>query len=346
MLYEPAVATASCNSTRTWRAWSAFAATIIAAGSILAADPTVTGAAAARHLVKDLKITVLVTNLAGDVDEGQGEWGYSALVEVDGHKILYDTGASPDLVLRNTEALHVDLTDVEDVVLSHNHRDHVAGLLRLRRELAKANPRAISRVHVAAGIFQPRRSSTGEDHNGLKDIRAQYLATGGQFIVHEGPTELLPGVWLTGPVPRMTDEKNWSPGLKLETAGGLVDDTVPEDAALLFDTGGGTVILTGCGHAGIVNIAEYARQILGAQKLLAVVGGLHLFAASDARVAWTGTRLKSYGLRYLLAGHCTGIEATYRLRETAGLNRKTAVVSAVGSSFTLGRGIDARELAS
>jgi 3-oxoacyl-[acyl-carrier protein] reductase len=78
---------------------------------------------------------------------------------------------------------------------------------------------------------------------------------------------------------------------------------------------------------------------------LAVIGSLHLFAASDATLTWTGTKLKDYGLRNLLAGHCTGIEATYRLREATGLERKTAVVSAVGSSFTLGQGIDPRALA-
>jgi 7,8-dihydropterin-6-yl-methyl-4-(beta-D-ribofuranosyl)aminobenzene 5'-phosphate synthase len=78
---------------------------------------------------------------------------------------------------------------------------------------------------------------------------------------------------------------------------------------------------------------------------LAVVGGLHLFAASDATLEWTGEKLKDFQLQYLLAGHCTGIEATYRLRRTIGLDRTTAVVSAVGSSFTLGKGIDALMLA-
>ncbi len=77
--------------------------------------------AAPHPQVHTLKITALVTNVAGNPREGDGEWGYSALVEVDGHKILYDTGASPDLVLKNAAALKVDLRDVEDVVLSHNH---------------------------------------------------------------------------------------------------------------------------------------------------------------------------------------------------------------------------------
>jgi 7,8-dihydropterin-6-yl-methyl-4-(beta-D-ribofuranosyl)aminobenzene 5'-phosphate synthase len=325
--------------------WRRLATAFIAAGLISAIVHAAAAPAAVSHKVRTLRISVLVTNLAGDMHQGDGEWGYSALVEVDGHKMLYDTGASPDLVLRNAQALHIDLSDVEDVVLSHNHWDHVGGLLTLRRELSKANPRAISRVHVGAGIFQPRLTEAGEDRNGLKDIQAQYLATGGKFIIHDRPTELFPGAWFTGPVPRPNNEKNWNPGLWLQTPAGRVEDYVPEDSALLFETDQGTVILTGCGHAGIVNITEYARHVLGPQPLLGVVGGLHLFAASDATLAWTGSKLKSYGLRNLLAGHCTGIEATYRLREATGLERKTAVVSAVGSSFTLGEGIDPRALA-
>jgi 7,8-dihydropterin-6-yl-methyl-4-(beta-D-ribofuranosyl)aminobenzene 5'-phosphate synthase len=309
------------------------------AGTAWAAD------APKPHLVHALKVTVLVTNLAGDPHEGDGEWGYSALVEVDGRKILYDTGSSPDMVLRNAKALKIDLSDVEDVVLSHNHFDHVGGLMALRRELSKINPRAISRVHVGAGVFEPRLGESGEDHNGLRLIKADYLATGGVFVVHDKPTELLPGMWLTGPVPRPNPEKNWSPGLSLVTPQGRVEDNVPEDSALVFDTEQGMVIMTGCAHAGIVNITEYARSIVGAKPIVALIGGLHLFAASEQVLAWTGTKLKAYGVQGLLAGHCTGIEATYRLREALGLNRKTAVVSAVGSTFTSGQGFNPRLLA-
>ena len=326
--------------------------TVILAMTLAGAAPLAVGASEAAageavpsHNVRNLKITVLVTNLAGDPHAGDGEWGFSALVEVDGHKVLYDTGASADMVLKNARALHIDLSDVEDVVLSHNHWDHVGGLMTLRREFVEANPRAMSRVHVGAGIFEPRLDDTGRDLNGLRLIKAEYLATGGEFVVHDEPAELLPGVWFTGPVPRPNPEKNWNPGLWLVSAGGRVEDNVPEDSALVFDTDKGTVILTGCGHAGIVNIAVYARSIAGQQPLLAVVGGLHLLAATDQTLAWTGAKLRTYGIENILAGHCTGIEATYRLRESTLLSRKTAVVGAVGSSFALGVGIDPRALA-
>jgi 7,8-dihydropterin-6-yl-methyl-4-(beta-D-ribofuranosyl)aminobenzene 5'-phosphate synthase len=157
--------------------------------------------------------------------------------------------------------------------------------------------------------------------------------------------ELFPGVWLTGPVPRANNVKNWSPGLSLDTPQGRREDNVPEDSALIFNTAQGIIILTGCAHAGIVTITEYARSILGAKPILAMVGGLHLFSATDQTLAWTGEKLKTYGVASLLAGHCTGIEATFRLRELIGLSRKTAVLSAVGSSFALGQGIDPRGLA-
>lgn len=198
---------------------------------------------------------------------------------------------------------------------------------------------------MAAHIFEPRLDESRVDYNSLQPIKAQYLATGGVFVLHDKPTELFPGVWVTGPVPRPNPERNWTPGLSLVTAGGRVEDNLPEDSALVFNTDHGIVILTGCGHAGIVNIAEYARAIVGEKPLLAVVGGLHLYAASDQTIAWTAAKLRAYGLENLLAAHCTGIEATYRLRELTGLTRKTAVVSAVGSSFTLGHGIDPRMLA-
>src|ERR1700683_2446465 len=140
-----------------------------AAAALLAVALTCSTPAAAAgdvktsHEVRALKITVLVSNVAGDPHLGDGEWGYSALVEVDGHKILYDTGASSDMVLNNAKALHIDLSDVEDVVLSHNHWDHVGGLMTLRNEFAKPTPRARSRVHVGAAIFEPRLNAAGDE---------------------------------------------------------------------------------------------------------------------------------------------------------------------------------------
>ena len=286
-----------------------------------------------------VKVTVLSTMLAGDPGRGIGEWGFAALVAVDGRTLLVDAGQRPETVLRNAAELNIDLSEVTDVVITHNHADHTGGLVALRRELSKKNPRAVSRAHVARGIFNPRPGPGGRDANGLLPLKAEYEALGGAFVEHAGPTALLPSVWLTGPVPRKHPERNWSAPGRVQTSAGAVEDTIPEDASVIVDTADGLVVISGCGHAGIVNTIEHARHVVRAAPVLAAIGGFHLFAASDETMAWTGGKLKAFGVGHLLGAHCTGIEAVYRLRELLGLSRGAAVVAAVGSSFTLGTGI-------
>lgn len=300
----------------------------------------------ARHmLARDVKVTVLSTMLAGNPSRGVGEWGYAALVEVDGKRWLLDTGARPETVLHNARELGIDLSTVTDVVLTHNHDDHTGGLLALRRSVMTKNPEALRRVHVARGIFWERRNAQGVDENGLTRYRAAFEATGGVFVEHSGAVQLMPGLWFTGPIPRVFPERNWSGNRVLKAPAGDTEDTVPDDAALVIDTADGLVVVSGCGHAGIVNTVTYAKQVVRNAPLHAAIGGFHLFAASDESLAWTAGKLKEAGLTYLLGGHCTGIEAVYRIRTLAGLTRQRAVVSAVGSTFTLGVGISALAIA-
>ena len=298
---------------------------------------------AAAEPVKTLKVTVLSTMLAGDV--GLGEWGFAALLEADGQRLLIDTGDRPETVLHNAAELGIDLATVTDLVLTHNHSDHTGGLITLRRELAKKNPRALSRAHVARGIFLSRLTTDGHERNGLLPLKTDYEALGGTFTEHAGPTVLVPGVWLTGPVPRTYPERNWSGSLLLQTPDGPVEDTIPEDTSVVVETADGLVVVSGCGHAGMVNTLEYARKTIRDQRILAAIGGFHLFPATDDQMDWTARKLRKLDLGYLLGAHCTGLEAVFRIRKIAGLSRQTAVVGAVGSSFTLGAGIDPLKLA-
>jgi 7,8-dihydropterin-6-yl-methyl-4-(beta-D-ribofuranosyl)aminobenzene 5'-phosphate synthase len=129
------------------------------------------------------------------------------------------------------------------------------------------------------------------------------------------------------------------------TPDGLVEDTVPEDTSVVVDTADGLVLISGCGHAGIINSMEYARSVVRAAPVVAAIGGFHLFAATDETIAWTAGQMKALGVRYLLGAHCTGLEAVYRLRQLAGLTRASAVVAAVGATYTHGTGIDPTPLA-
>jgi 7,8-dihydropterin-6-yl-methyl-4-(beta-D-ribofuranosyl)aminobenzene 5'-phosphate synthase len=278
-----------------------------------------------------VKVTILSTMLADTV--GIGEWGFAALVEVDGYQLLFDTGGRPETVLHNAAEMGIDLSTVTDVVLSHHHGDHVAGLLTLRRALQAKNPAALSRAHVASGIFQSRRTSKGSEGNPILAWRAEYEARGGHFVEHAGVIELAPGVWLTGPVPRQFNERNWPASRRLVTKNGLVEDSLPEDQALVVRTERGLVLLTGCGHAGIGNLLAYAQALHRGVPVRAVLGGLHLLDADEAQLAWTAKRMHGAAVQYLLGAHCTGLEAVYRLRALAKLSRATAVVGGVGSHY-------------
>jgi 7,8-dihydropterin-6-yl-methyl-4-(beta-D-ribofuranosyl)aminobenzene 5'-phosphate synthase len=304
------------------------------------AQDAASGASAPR--VQSLKITILSTMLA---DEGIGEWGFAALVEADGNRILYDTGARPRTVLENARELGIDLSGVRDVILSHNHTDHTGGLVTLRRELSQQNPAALSRAHVAPGIFYSRPDGHGGEANTTIAARREYEALGGTIIEHQKPAEIFPGVWLTGPVPRVYPERNWSVTGQVATPGGLVEDTIPEDQALIFDTGRGLVMVSGCGHAGIINILTFARQTVRNAPIYAAIGGFHLFAADDAKLDWTAAKLHEMGIQNVLGAHCTGLHTVYYLKEKLGLPRQACLVGAVGAVFTLDKGIAPGRLA-
>ena len=317
----------------------------LATSASLLRAPTPEPARGTGHRATQVKVTVLSTMLAGDPGRGIGEWGYSALVEVDGRTLLVDTGARPETVLRNAAELGIDLSTVTELVLTHHHDDHTGGLLTLRRELSKRNPAALSRVHIARGFFWPRSPFTGVGVDPNAGLRAEFERTGGTFVEHDTTTELMPGVWFTGPVPRTHPERNWSGSRMVRTPQGDVEDNVPDDASIVIDTPEGLVLVSGCGHAGLVNTLEYARATIRMAPVVAAIGGFHLFNATDAQLTWTAAKLKEAGLVYLLGGHCTGVEAVFRIRQLAGLTRARAVVSAVGSSFTRGSGIRALPLA-
>ena len=324
------------GQTRLLLAASLFAA-LVASPIAAAAQPAPSG-----HRVKSLDIKILSTMLA---DEGFGEWGFAALVEVDGRRILFDTGANEDTVQRNLKVLGLNLSNVDLVVLSHNHADHTTGLLPLRRQAAATAPTALGKVYVGQGIFWPRIDADGKVDDHMNAIKRTFEATGGTFVEVSRPTEILPGVWLTGPVPRVHPERNWGTLGKVRRDGQDVEDTVPEDMSLVFQTDSGLVELFGCGHAGVINTLTHVRKTIDPGPVKAVIGGLHLFLNDDKQLNWTAGQLKAFGLQQLVGAHCTGIEAVFRIRDLAGLTRQACVVGAVGASYSLSQGINPMRVA-
>lgn len=154
----------------------------------------------------NIRITVLSTMVA-DYDY-LGEWGFSALIESGGEKLLFDTGFRENTVLENAESLRVDLSAVEHVFRSHNHLDHTGGLIRLRETLMSINPKAMQYVHVGKGIFL-ERVSDGKNWNTFMGYKEKLLSLGVEFIYHESREEILPNICTSGLVPRYHNEKNW-----------------------------------------------------------------------------------------------------------------------------------------
>ena len=295
------------------------AALSLFAGSVVAAP------------ARSVGVTVLSTMLSGGFT---GEWGFAAMVEIDGVRTLFDTGNRPETVLNNLREMKMDLAGVPNVILTHHHRDHTGGLVTLRRDAMRRDPKAISTAMGGKGILLPRMPA-----NDFVLMKGEYEATGAKLREIDKPTEIAPGAWLTGPVPRVHNERNWSGTTRVRMDGAVAEDTLPEDQALLIDTAQGLVVVSGCGHAGIVNTLTYARKVVREAPVHAVIGGFHLFDANEEKLAWTAKQLAPMGIQYFLAAHCTGVESTMRLRQLMGLPADRMTIAQVGRRFELGKGI-------
>lgn len=295
------------------------------------------------HTVKNLKITILSTMLA---QKGMGEWGFSALVEADSVRILFDAGSHERTVLENSKVLNIDLSQVPRFVISHNHWDHTIGWMPLRKEISERNQQALAITHVGQGIFDTRLSEKGEEETKMLQDSALYVRSGGKIITHASFAEISPGIYVTGPVARKYPEKNYDQRWqKKDAAGKTVADIVPEDMSLIIRTEKGLVLLSGCGHSGIINTITQARANLQQEPVYAAIGGFHLFQNSDEQIRWTADELKKAGIRYFMGAHCTGIEPVYQIREWAGLKRGESVVGSVGATFDLVKGFTPGALA-
>ena len=285
----------------------------------------------------NLRITVLSTMVA-DYDY-LGEWGFSALIETENHKILFDTGFRENTVMQNADSLKMDLSTVEHVLLIHNHLDHTGGLKSLREKYMKINPSALKYVHVGKGIFEDRWSN-GKNMNSFKGLKGELESLGIEFIYHEQPEEIFSDVWTTGIVPRIHNERNWSGYREMLIDGKKTEDNIPEDQSLVIKTKQGLVLVSGCGHAGIVNTLKYSRELFdNSLDVFSAIGGFHLFNKNEEDIKWTAKYMRKYGVKYFLGAHCTGVDAVFSIRNFNKMMRSNCVVGAVGSYYDYHKGI-------
>ncbi len=246
-----------------------------------------------------------------------GEYGFSAQLLIDNHNILFDTGSNDALFLNST-ALGIDLSLVEEIVISHGHYDHTGALMPF---LNKYGGR---KIYAHSGIF-PRRliSRTGGKmvDIGCKFAYQEAVDAGAELVFTDIFSEIHPGIYLTGEIPRSTTYEDVGGDFVFEKDGQLHQDLLPDDMAMVIEHPEGLIIISGCSHSGMINTLEYCRQKTGRSEVLAYVGGTHLMNASPERLVNTIEAVRMYDVKKLIIGHCTGFYAAAELYSQLGRNR-------------------------
>tara|TARA_B100000214_G_scaffold341053_1_gene287941 strand:- start:741 stop:1694 length:954 start_codon:yes stop_codon:yes gene_type:complete len=285
----------------------------------------------------EYEITILATNIANF--GGVGEWSFSALLESDEESILFDTGFDENTVLHNANLLDKDLSKVEKVILSHFHGDHTGGLIKLRKTFMNKNPNAFSVVYVAEGFFEQRFDKDGNlrgfigGFDEVTDFIKETKKIGITFKIINEPIEVARNLVLSGPVERIYEDVVVSPGFYVKENNKLVDDLLQDDQSLGIKTDKGWYMMSGCGHAGMMNTA-HKFQTIDNRDIFGAIGGFHLFRSSDDVISETAHFLKDFGLRQLVGGHCTGIHAARKIADIASITRNNLSHGAIGTVIT------------
>ena len=265
-------------------------------GALLAATPVHDVASAAPKA----QITILYDAFGKDPSLKK-DWGFSALVEVAGKRILFDTGNDRDTFTHNAKAKGVDLTKLDFVVMSHRHSDHMAGLARVIRVYPEVK---IYAPKEGFGIFGSSLPSTFYRKDESLPPESRYYDgkppevmkfgtawQGAHFELIDKTTEIAPGIWLIALVSEMPGTREL------------------KELSLAVNTPDGLVLIVGCSHPGIEKIVEAAAAIN--PKISLIAGGFHLVTATDEAIAKVATALRdTWKVESIAPGHCTG-EATF-----------------------------------
>lgn len=263
-----------------------------------------------------LSLTVLVDNNTIIDHYFSGEPGLSFLITTQGKKILFDTGYS-DLFIKNAQGLGEDLLDLDMVVLSHGHLDHTGGLPDLVRHLTRAIieeiPVKVPTVIAHPYCFYPRPKQPVPNIGSIiseDELRRHFsveLSTSPRWITND--------LVFLGQIERKFDFEHADAGKRkiLMPGGNIGEDQLLDDTALAFRSEKGLVIITGCSHSGICNIVEHAKRVCGEERVVDIIGGLHLLTPDQPRLEKTVSYLGNLDLGSLHACHCTSLSSKIAL---------------------------------
>lgn len=259
-----------------------------------------------------MEITVLVDNNTLIDRYFFAEPGLSLLVEDDETTVLFDTGYS-DIFLKNAFKMGKDLTNLDYLALSHNHLDHTWGLDPLIRYFTELQieqrpfkrPQLVAHPEIFVSVNAPGLGEVGSL------LSEEKLAKHFPIQLSAEPKALSSKLTFLGEIPRRNDfETNLTFGRK---EGADKDDQVIDDSALVYHSREGLIIITGCSHAGICNIIEYAKEVCGDHRVVDIIGGFHLLNPPAHQLEGTLAYLKALQPKAVHACHCTDLPAKIAL---------------------------------
>jgi 7,8-dihydropterin-6-yl-methyl-4-(beta-D-ribofuranosyl)aminobenzene 5'-phosphate synthase len=247
------------------------------------------------------------------------EHGYSVLIRTRlGEKqaeVLFDAGLSRRGILYNLDALEISLKEVQAIILSHGHADHALGLPGVVERLGTRNMPLILHpdAYLERKLVLPNGDEIGIPAPKLTDFRRENI----EIVEEVGPSMLVDEmVLVSGEIARTTDFEEGFPIHYAKRHDQWEPDPLIMDdqCALIHVKGKGLIIITGCGHSGIINTIRNAQAITGIEKIYAVIGGFHLTGGYfEPIIPATIAELKQINPRYLMPGHCTGWAATHQI---------------------------------
>jgi 7,8-dihydropterin-6-yl-methyl-4-(beta-D-ribofuranosyl)aminobenzene 5'-phosphate synthase len=246
-----------------------------------------------------VQITTLSENTAGRMNL-LAEWGLSILIEVDGYKILLDTGQSFSAAY-NALTLGIDLSQINKIVFSHGHLDHTGGLLYILK-MVKGKVEVIAHPDIWA-LKYARRSEHMEDYIGVPFSKEAAETLGASFNLTKKPVWISENIVTSGEIPMITEYEKIDPILYVKEKGELKPDPLWDDQALFIKSEKGLIIILGCAHRGVINTIRHAQKLTGVKPVYAVIGGTHLISASPQRIDLTIAELSSFGIQRLGVSH-------------------------------------------
>lgn len=265
-------------------------------------------------------LTILVDNCV----RGRGllaQHGFSAWIESGSSKILFDTGATGQVLAENAIRLGVDLSTATDVVLSHGHWDHGGGLNFAMQACLAA------RVWIPTGALMPRWHRDGAEFRDIAlphEVRERLVVDRKRWVEVVDAVDLSDKIRLTGPVPGTRPEWTHRDLVRNEIMD--IPDDVPEEQALVIDTSEGLVVVLGCAHYGMDNLLDRLAVLFPDRPLRSVVGGMHLESVPEQELSRIASRLRQAGTRCVVPCHCSGQVAAFKLGVVEGFGCEPGVV--------------------